>query len=181
MARGGDLLPNGTIRVRKTIEKSTLDEFPVRIFGQGSSSISPVPPTTPYVPHVPHAPIASASTASSDEQLATSKPEEPTVESMWKSSDDLVNPSEANARTNSLTGKSIRSVTALAAAQALESATEAHPAVPEIINDTCAICLDEFAEGEEIRTLPCHHEFHCECIGKRSSWIRMRDVKAYGS
>ncbi|KAF9215725.1 E3 ubiquitin-protein ligase rnf13 [Podila verticillata] len=34
----------------------------------------------------------------------------------------------------------------------------------ELTNDMCAVCLDEFEEGEEIRMLPCHHEFHCECI-----------------
>ncbi|KAF9303680.1 E3 ubiquitin-protein ligase rnf13, partial [Podila horticola] len=40
----------------------------------------------------------------------------------------------------------------------------AQPHLDEITNDTCAVCLDEFEEGEELRLLPCRHEFHCECI-----------------
>lgn len=34
------------------------------------------------------------------------------------------------------------------------------------MDDACVICLDEFALGEQIRKLPCGHEYHCECIGK---------------
>lgn len=33
-------------------------------------------------------------------------------------------------------------------------------------DDTCVICLDEFALGDQVRKLPCGHEYHCECIGK---------------
>lgn len=30
--------------------------------------------------------------------------------------------------------------------------------------DECIICLEEYQEGEKIRTLPCKHQFHSVCI-----------------
>ncbi|CDP01858.1 unnamed protein product [Coffea canephora] len=30
----------------------------------------------------------------------------------------------------------------------------------------CVICLSRLKEGEEKRLLPCHHEFHRECVDK---------------
>lgn len=37
--------------------------------------------------------------------------------------------------------------------------------------DSCAICLIEFEKGEEVRTTPCRHTYHRECI---DNWCRNR-------
>eukprot|EP00164_Ancoracysta_twista_P001059 GFYU01001380.1.p1 GENE.GFYU01001380.1~~GFYU01001380.1.p1 ORF type:complete len:245 (+),score=36.56 GFYU01001380.1:235-969(+) len=33
-------------------------------------------------------------------------------------------------------------------------------------NEECYICLDPYSEGEMVRTLPCNHEYHQECVDK---------------
>lgn len=38
---------------------------------------------------------------------------------------------------------------------------------------TCRICLSDYEDGEEIRTLPCFHKYHNECISK---WL-LREAK----
>jgi hypothetical protein len=38
---------------------------------------------------------------------------------------------------------------------------------------TCRVCLSEYEEGDELRTLPCFHKYHRECIDR---WIS-RDKK----
>ncbi|KAF9575669.1 hypothetical protein EC968_002232 [Mortierella alpina] len=173
LARGGDVLPNGAIRVRKTLGKAALNGFPVRVYGEDPSSSS-------------SASDAAGLSASSTSVSAATGPRAPasnsspeilnTVEGSISQSKEVTEnthvkgdgtPQKPLSRNNSLSAKSIRSVKALAAAEALNTETVEVPQSLEISNDTCAICLDEFVDGEEIRTLPCQHEFHCECIGKR--------------
>jgi len=33
---------------------------------------------------------------------------------------------------------------------------------------SCNICLTDFEDGEDLRTLPCFHSFHCDCI---DNWL----------
>jgi hypothetical protein len=36
---------------------------------------------------------------------------------------------------------------------------------------TCAICHEDFAEGEVLRRLPCQHLYHASCVGH---WLRIK-------
>jgi hypothetical protein len=37
------------------------------------------------------------------------------------------------------------------------------------VNSMCVVCLEAFKIGDRVRELPCHHEYHCICIGKIES------------
>ncbi|KAJ5604864.1 hypothetical protein N7510_010018 [Penicillium lagena] len=46
--------------------------------------------------------------------------------------------------------------------------TTAHESKPDAVPDTgnfsCPICTDDFIKGQDLRVLPCNHQFHMECI-----------------
>ncbi|XP_063963697.1 RING finger protein 24-like [Lytechinus pictus] len=38
----------------------------------------------------------------------------------------------------------------------------------KMTNDTCAVCLEEFKQGERVGQCPCRHNFHIGCV---SRWL----------
>ncbi|KAI8467558.1 MAG: hypothetical protein J3K34DRAFT_394994 [Monoraphidium minutum] len=49
----------------------------------------------------------------------------------------------------------------------------AHSAASDGEPEACAVCYDEFADGEEVKCLPCGHYFHPDCV---DAWLRLDRV-----
>jgi len=50
-----------------------------------------------------------------------------------------------------------------------------HDGNEEDLSSECPVCFEPFLEGEEIRTLPCMHRYHRECIDR---WLFKRPICA---
>ncbi|KAL9538682.1 hypothetical protein MBANPS3_010750 [Mucor bainieri] len=40
--------------------------------------------------------------------------------------------------------------------------------IVDVEHTECAICLEDYVEGDQLRTLPCKHEFHAKCV---DAWL----------
>ena len=45
--------------------------------------------------------------------------------------------------------------------------------VTDKVSSDCAICLSDFLDGEQIRSLPCNHIFHADCADK---WLEKEEA-----
>lgn len=70
----------------------------------------------------------------------------------------------------SASGKDISEATLLSQTESPAS-VEAIQELPAVNSDLCAICIEEFEEGDSIRQLTCQHLFHRDCIGTCSEII----------
>ena len=51
--------------------------------------------------------------------------------------------------------------------EASDSDSKASSSKPwEDEHDSCGICLESFSNGEKLKTMPCLHAFHADCLDK---------------
>lgn len=39
-------------------------------------------------------------------------------------------------------------------------------------NTSCVVCMEDYKTGEQLKTLPCLHQYHKQCIDK---WLKVRN------
>lgn len=68
--------------------------------------------------------------------------------------------------TNETSGKDLQTEQSDAGKEAMSDAPKSAPSehTHETGNNMCPICTDDFVKGQDIRLLPCNHQFHPECI-----------------
>mmetsp|Transcript_98138 Transcript_98138/g.275991 ORF Transcript_98138/g.275991 Transcript_98138/m.275991 type:complete len:155 (+) Transcript_98138:610-1074(+) len=40
-------------------------------------------------------------------------------------------------------------------------------------DQSCQVCMEDFEEGDELRTLPCFHLFHAKCVDQ---WLKVNSI-----
>jgi hypothetical protein len=75
--------------------------------------------------------------------------------------------------TRKITADDLRVTTATVGTDESGKDEKADDRIDEEEAPSCAICMQEYKIDEEIRTLPCKHEFHCECVDK---WLPMKKI-----
>lgn len=50
---------------------------------------------------------------------------------------------------------------------------EASAAGPSADDSRCQICMEDFQDGEELRTLPCFHPYHAKCVDQ---WLKVNSI-----
>jgi len=73
---------------------------------------------------------------------------------------------------NTLTIEKENTASQVTSDKALESMRVWHFSPSSVIDESqCHICLEDFAEGDSLRALPCNHFFHINCV---DAWLKQK-------